>query len=184
MSSHLTNGICCSHFSFYLLWEYLPGVFGNSQFNHFSYAHCLICVCLSLWACHNSSTLTTRWPHRNSHKHKHKHTITYLTKCTSPHKQKQDLWPQAHALWGCGKCQLIKRITINLLSGGVLGIILETGLIPNVYRYQMAHLEILDRWWRLPPTSLYYQLWVKSLSSYCADSEFCSYIHPPHRMNH
>lgn len=56
MSSHLINGICWRHFSFDLLWEHLPGVFGNSQLKSLSIStHCLISVCLSLWACHNST---------------------------------------------------------------------------------------------------------------------------------
>lgn len=106
MSSHLTNGICCRHFSFYLLWEHLPGVFGNSQLKSlFIHTRCLICVCLSLWACQNSPSLACWWPHWNPHKHKHKHATTYLTECTSPHKQTQDQWPQAHALWSWDKCQ-------------------------------------------------------------------------------
>lgn len=45
------NGICRRCFwSFYLLLEHLPGVFGNSQFKSLSFgSHRLICVYLSLW---------------------------------------------------------------------------------------------------------------------------------------
>lgn len=70
--SHLLTCICCTHFSFYLLWEHLPGVFGNSQLKSrgFWRTRCLICVFL----CGPVTTLPPCWwPHRNPHKHKHKH---------------------------------------------------------------------------------------------------------------
>lgn len=57
---------------FYLLWEHLPGVFGNSLFMSLSLrTHCpYLCVPSHC----GPVTALPSWPHRNPHKHKHEQT--------------------------------------------------------------------------------------------------------------